>query len=206
MIPINLAIEDELSGAVLRRLLRHANRDYHVGNAYGRGGNGYLRKTIAGWNSAARGRPFIVLTDLDNFDCAPTLIKDWLGVPRHNNLLFRVAVREVEAWLLADITNLPRFLNISPSRMPGNPEQLADPKKALVDLARTSRSATIRNRLVPKSASTAKQGPDYNSCLSEFVSDNWNVDQACENSASLQRTVERLATFSPVWAHRTGDA
>lgn len=100
-IPVNLAVEDELSEVVLRRLLADA-RCYAVGTVYGRRGNGYLRKTIVGWNRAARGCPFIVLTDLDNTRCAPSLIAEWLTVPKHPNLLFRIAVREVEAWLLSD--------------------------------------------------------------------------------------------------------
>ena len=67
-IPVNLAIEDELSEAVLRRLLADARHGYVIGKAYGRNGYGYLRKTIAGWNRAAKGIPFVVLTDLDDAD------------------------------------------------------------------------------------------------------------------------------------------
>ena len=101
-IPVNLATEDELSEAVLRRLLDHADRGYAIGTAYGRRGFGYLRRTITGWNRAAQFVPFIVLTDLDRRPCPTELIEDWLREARHPNLLLRVAVREVEAWLLAD--------------------------------------------------------------------------------------------------------
>lgn len=200
MIPVNLATEDELSEAVLRRLLRHARRGYSVGNAYGRGGFGYLRKTIIGWNRAARGVPFIVLTDLDNCVCPPALIEQWLpATPKHPNLLFRIAVREVESWLLADSANLSEYLHINAKRMPENPDQIADPKKTLVDLARLSRSADVRGRIVPKSRSTATQGPDYNACLCAFVAGQWDIDLARANSASLDRAVRRLAIFAPIW-------
>jgi hypothetical protein len=64
-LPVHLAIEDELSEAVLRRLLAETNRGYTIGTAYGRSGYGYLRKTIGGWNHAAKGVPFVVLTDED---------------------------------------------------------------------------------------------------------------------------------------------
>lgn len=60
-IPVHLAVEDELSEAVLRRLLEHANRGYAVGVTFGRSGYGYLRNSIGGWNRAARGVPFVVL-------------------------------------------------------------------------------------------------------------------------------------------------
>jgi hypothetical protein len=199
MIPINLAIEDELSEAVLKRLLAHAQRDYHVGRSYGRTGYGYLRKTIGGWNQAARGKPFIVLTDLDRAACPPELIRQWLSRPQHPNLLLRVAIREVESWLLADSEKLPGYLNIREDQMPDSPDTLADAKQTLVNLARKSRSVEIRSRIVPKADSTAKQGPDYNACLCSFVGDRWDVDGACQRSPSLRRTVARLATFKPVW-------
>jgi hypothetical protein len=126
-LPVHLAIEDELSEAVLRRLLAETNRGYTIGTAYGRSGYGYLRKTIGGWNHAAKGVPFVVLTDLDDAECAPSLINECFPVPKHPNLLFRVA-----------------------------------------ELARKSRFGDIRTRVVPKRG-TAKQGPDYNTCLSGFV-------------------------------------
>ena len=51
----------------------------------------------------ARYQPVLVITDLDRVACAATLIRGWTAndtLPV--TLLLRVAVREVEAWLLAD--------------------------------------------------------------------------------------------------------
>ena len=62
-IPINLAVEDDLSEWVLRVLIDYVNREYSIGTTYGRNGFGYLRKTVRGWNTAARGIPFVLLTD-----------------------------------------------------------------------------------------------------------------------------------------------
>lgn len=198
MIPIHLAIEDELSEAVLRRLLAHTNRDYAVGNAFGRSGFGYLRSTISNWNRAAQYVPFVILTDLDNGSCPAQLIAAWLSEPKHPNLLLRVAVREVEAWLLADRSNRGLYLRVPERWPPTNPESILDPKAALVDSTRRSRSAEIRDRIVPRGGSTAKQGRDYNSCLSEFVRTDWNVREAAWESNSLSRTVEKLRRFHPV--------
>ena len=117
-IPVHLATEDELSEAVLRRLLASANRGYAIGAAYGRGGFGYLRRTIPGWNRAARTAPFVVLTDLDRCPCPPDLIGDWLKEPRHPNLMLRVAVREVESWLLAGRLNLAQYLYVAEKWIP----------------------------------------------------------------------------------------
>jgi len=198
LIPLSLATEDELSEAILYRLLTNVDR-YAIGTAYRRGGFGYLRRTINGWNRAARGIPFMVLTDLDTGECPARLIGDWLRVERHPNLLFRIAVREVESWLLADPTNLSEFLGVTATPLQTDTDAIADPKAALVNLARKSRSKTIRDRIVPRKGSTAKQGPDYNGCLVSFVRGRWDIDLAKKNSASLARTVDRLASFNPVW-------
>jgi hypothetical protein len=198
-IPINIAVEDDLSAVVLRRLLNHSGKDYCVGVTYGLTGFGYLKRTVHGWNAAARGIPFVLLTDLDTYSCPPQLITDWLKVPVHPNLVFRVAVREVEAWLLADSDNLGRFLAVSKTNIPPLCETISDPKAALVTLARRSRSREIRDRVAPRAGSTAKQGPDYNACLSSFVLSTWDIDVAATKAPSLRKAVDRLTTFTPVW-------
>jgi hypothetical protein len=199
VIPVDIAVEDALSETVVRRLLAYADRGYAVGVAYGRRGYGYLRGTIRGWNRAARGKPFIVLTDLDRHPCPTALIQEWLPEPQSPNLLLRIAVREVEAWLLADRANLAKYLSISPTRMPVEPDSLNDTKASLVDLAARSRSREVRTGIAPKRGSTAKQGPDYNASLSDFARSKWDIDAAQESSPSLARTVVRLETFTPVW-------
>lgn len=199
-IPIDLAVEDPLSEAVLRRMLERCGQNYAVGAVYNRGGNGYLRTRIRGWNTAAKGKPFLLVTDLDSAACPSALIEDWLSVPKHRNLLFRVAVREIEAWLLADTTGLAAYLAVKPGLVPKRPEDLPDPKRKLLELARVSRRKQIRQDIVPRTGSTAQQGPGYNACLSEFVQSVWDVESAASNSMSLRRTLDRLSTFRPVWA------
>jgi hypothetical protein len=197
-IPVNLATEDELSEVILYKVITQSNR-YAIGAAYRRGGFGYLRRTIPGWNRAARGIPFVVLTDLDTAECPARLIDDWLEDEQHPNLLFRIAVREVESWLLADFTNLSEFLKIGKAPALTNTDTIADPKAALVNLARKSRSRAIRDSIVPRKDSTAKQGRDYNGCLGSFVRERWDIDMAKTNSPSLARMVGRLNSFNPVW-------
>jgi len=199
MIPVNLAVEDALSETIVRRLLDYTDRSYAVGVAYGRRGYGYLRGTIRGWNRAASGIPFIVLTDLDHHLCPTALIQEWLPEPKSPNLLLRVAVREVEAWLLADRTNLANYLSVSPTRVPAEPDSLPDAKASLVDLAGRSRSREVRAGIAPKRGSTAKQGPDYNASLSDFARSHWNINAARLSSPSLARTIARLGVFTPVW-------
>jgi hypothetical protein len=198
-IPIQVAVEDSLSEVVVRTLLARSQRDYAVGAVFSHGGFGYLRKTCPGWNNAAKGAPFLLLTDLDQYACPPALIDDWLPDKRQPNLIFRVAVREVESWILADSRNFSVFLGISRDAMPTDPENLADAKQALVGLANRSRRTSTRSRLVPRAGSTAKQGPDYNQCLSEFVTRHWDEGEASANAPSLFGCIRALQVFKPTW-------
>jgi len=63
------------------RVILNATKRYAVGTAYRRGGFGYLRKSIQGWNAAAKGKPFVVLTDLDAGRCPPELIPNGSPLP-----------------------------------------------------------------------------------------------------------------------------
>ncbi len=199
-IPVHLVVEDDLSESVIRRLLLDTGRDYAIGTVFGRTGFGYLQSRANNWNAAAAaGTPIVLLTDLDQHPCPPGLIDDWLDREPHANLIFRVAVKEVESWLLADRDGLANFLGISAVNIPLQPDQIADPKQSLVNLARRSRTRALRESIVPRRGSTAVQGPDYNGCLVDFVRTQWSHEAAVECSPSLSRTWERLMVFEPNW-------
>jgi hypothetical protein len=198
-IPINIAVEDLLSETVARRLLADSGRDFAVGVVYNRGGNGYLRKTAKGWNSAAKSTPFFLLTDLDSVPCPSLLRSTWLSASLHPNFIFRVAVREVESWLLADRHGLSSFLRVPKTSCPEQPDDLSDAKASLVALASRSPLNVIKTRIVPRAKSTAKQGRDYNGCLSDFVMTRWNPSEAALSSPSLDRCRRKLASFAPLW-------
>jgi hypothetical protein len=195
-IPVNLVVEDPLSEAVVRRVLRQAGVKYAVGSCYRPGGFGYIKKKIGAFNRAARHRPFFVLTDFDKTDCAPALIRAWLEEDPHPNPLFRVAVREVESWLVADAAG---FLGIGVRNVPGNPDEIADPKRKLIDLARTSRRREPRDSSVPRRGGTAQVGPDYNGCMTAFAAKSWNLTEAAKRSCSLRRFRSAVDSFRPLW-------
>ena len=198
-IPIHLVVEDELSEAVLREMLRQSGRSFAVGAAYQGGGFGYLRKNVKGFNHGAKGTPYFLLTDLDKNECAPMLIRGWLTVPLHPNLIFRVAVHEVEAWILADREAFACFLGISPRDIPSEVDSIQDPKEKLISLARTSPKRELKNSLVPRRGSTARVGRDYNGRLSEFVHNRWRLDESKRVSPSLLRAANAIGTFEPHW-------
>jgi hypothetical protein len=195
--PVNLAVEDALSEAMLRKMIEQCAEALDVCACYQRHGQGYLKKNIGGFNSAARITPFIVLTDLDAIECAPFLITEWLPYGSHRNLLLRVAVREVESWLLANRDGFARYLSISEALIPLKVEDIMDPKQFLIGLARKSKKRSIREAIVPKMGSGAVQGPDYNGALIDFVRHFWDIDEAANNAASISRAIERIAAFRP---------
>jgi hypothetical protein len=200
-IPIHLAVEDDLSESLVRRLLLDTGRDYCIGTVFGRGGFGYLQNRANNWNAAAAaGTPILLLTDLDQHHCPSHLIDSWLDLEPHPNLMFRVAVREVESWLLADQNGFANFLEIRSVLVPSQPDLIPDPKQSLVNLARRSRIRTLRESIVPRRGSTALQGPDYNGCLGNFVRNHWDRDAAAARSPSLGRAWGRLMAFEPDWA------
>ncbi len=169
-IPIDLVVEDELSEAVACKLLESSPRPYAHRIVYSRGGFGYIKKNICGFNNAAKGTPYLVLTDLDTEVCAPALIGKWLNNRTlQPNLLFRVAVKEVEAWLLAHRSAFAEFVGVREGLVPRDVEQICDPKKKLIDIVRRSRRKRIREDIVPPAHSTREQGPDYNGRLARFV-------------------------------------
>ena len=199
-IPINIAVEDPLSEAVLRRLLVTSGQDFAMGTVYGRGGVGYLRRMVAGFNNAARaGTPFLVLADLDRQVCAPEVIAQWLPHGAHANLLLRFAVREVEAWVMGDAVAFARFLGVRRARIPDAPESLGDPKRELVNIARFSTKRDIRADIVPLPNSTAPVGRNYNARLGQFVVSAWRPNVARQAVDSLDRAICALETFQPTW-------
>jgi len=187
---VSAAVEGLVDEAVVQRLIDHVGGV--PGPVYGKNGKTALRSRVRGYNNAAQRAPWIVLVDLNGeYDCAPPLRSAWLrdAAP---HLCFRVAVREVEAWLLADHESLAHFLRIAAARVPRQPETLDDPKRALVDLARTSRLRAMREDMVPREGSGRSIGPAYPSRVIEFVRNQWRPDVAARQADSLQRAIACL--------------
>ncbi len=199
-IPISLVVEDELSEAVARKLLESGSRSYAVQVVYNRGGYGYIKKNIRGFNNAAKGTPYLVLTDLDARECPPSMIDRWFApASLEPNLLFCVAVREVEAWLLAHRSAFAEFVGVGEALVPQDVEQIDDPKKKLIEIVRNSRRRRIREDIVPPRRSTRVQGPDYNGRLVRFVEAHWNPRYCADVSRSLEKAIQRIDAFQPTW-------
>jgi hypothetical protein len=203
-VPLNLAVEDALTESLFAKILKMLPTAYAIRTIYNRGGYGYLRQNINGFNNAAKGIPFLIGTDLDRYECPPALIVDWLLRPRHHNLLVRVAVREAEAWVLADKENFASFLGIRPVLIPDDVEAIPDPKLELIQLARRARRRELREDICPPAQSTRRVGPNYNSRLSAFVHQHWDPNTARERANSLARAIDCLVAFRPLWPEPDG--
>jgi hypothetical protein len=187
-----LAVEDRLSEVVCRRVLARFRPDIVVRAVIGHRGQGQLRSRIREINRTANSLSVLLLTDLDSqYPCAPSLISHWLpSRARHLNL--RVAVREVESWLLADREGLASALSIAASKIPFNVDSIPDPKQFIVNLARVSRRRNVKEDFVPAPGGTAQIGPAFTIRLVEFAQNQWNVHAAANQSNSLARMVRSL--------------
>jgi hypothetical protein len=193
MTAIYIASEDALAEAIADRLIAEENEGMYVAVRVRRNGNGYLRRTLPRFVNISYNIPVLLLTDLDRYACPAGLIDDWRGnieLPR--KMLFRVAVREAEAWLLADREGCAQFSGVPLHRIPDHPELLDDPKEALLNLVRRYAKKTIRSDILPEKGSTAKIGLAYNQVLGTFVQQSWSPERAEEVAESLKRTRQRI--------------
>lgn len=187
---ISAAVEGLVDEAVVRQLVGHVGAE--TAGVYGKNGKSYLRQRLAAYNNAARFTPWIVLVDLNrDAECAPPLRDEWLHEPAPH-MCFRVAVREIESWLIADRERIARFLSVPVSRVPSAPEVIDDPKRVVVELAAQSRRRDIREDMVPRPGSGRPAGPAYASRLIEFVANHWRPKVAARSSDSLKRCLNRL--------------
>lgn len=187
---IVLATEDELSEAVGHCLAAEAGLT--VEQNLRRGGSGYLKSKLQSFCEIALHQPVFLLTDLDRLKCAPSLIKKWMGnLEQPQNLEFRVAIREIESWLLADHEAMRNLLGGRIGKLPLDPDSLSDPKQALLTLAgRAPRE--IREDIVAMDGALARQGLGYNAQLCQMVRSSWQPARAAERSASLAQARVRL--------------
>jgi hypothetical protein len=197
-LPLYLAVEDDLSEFVLRRIVG-MRAALQVQAVFSRGGSGYLKKRVGAFNQAAEQCPFLVLTDLDKGVCAPDLVRNWLGgKARHPHFLLRVAVPEVESWLLADSDGLRRFLGLRGAKDIAQPERLADAKAQLLLWAEKAAARDIRQALVWCDRHGQRHpGPDYNGTLARFVQGTWNFQAAARRCASLAGLIRAVEDLDP---------
>jgi len=202
---VALATEDELSEAVgLRLLSEHAILVQTSPMKLRKGGFGYLRKRMDSWRQMAQRQIVMLLTDMDRIACPVLLLEDWLGVDRAcpENLIFRIAEREVESWLLADHEALIQLMG-KKVKLPSAPDSLPDPKLFLLEQAQKAPRA-IREDLIAREGVMTRQGLGYNARLVSWVNAEWCPKRAADRSPSLARARRALDNAAVLLAQKHG--
>jgi hypothetical protein len=186
------AVEGPIDEVVLRQVVDCVSRQVEV--VYVTEGKPNLLRRLAGFNQAARHTPWIVVIDLNGAECAPAHVAECLPSPEEH-MVFRVAVRAIEAWLLADRERFASFFGVAPARVPLDPDAENDPKETVVNIARHSRRRAIRDDVVPTQGGGRRVGPGYAARVIEFVlsqDGGWRPQVAARQSDSLARCLRAL--------------
>jgi hypothetical protein len=188
--PISGVVEGIVDEAIVRSLLATVRRP--ISTVYVQHGKPRLLSKLSGFNSAATFSPWLVIVDLNgDAECAPEFVRNHMPSPAPQ-MLFRVAVRQAETWLMGDRERLAAYLRVSQSRIPFSPEDELDAKASMVNIARRSRDRTIRDDMVPTARSGRKTGANYAGRLIEFATREWRPEKAAECVDSLSRCLRRL--------------
>lgn len=190
--------EDALSMAIARRLLKEYFAGYsHRKASEDQGGKESVRKKMNKYIERAQLKPFLILVDQDREKCPLVVAQHFLKAAKQPcfppKMIFAVATREIEAWLLGDEVGLSAFLGVSRAKWPQSPETLPKPKRALVKIAQKSRK--YRAEICPEEPK--RVGPGYNDTLAEFARKHWNFHKAAANCPSLRHLIDKLNHLKP---------
>ena len=184
-----------MSQAVAERLIYEYAPALKLTQIFGLSGFGELKRKMPTFDKIAQySEPILVITDLDSLQlCLLRFRSEWCqGLQMLPDFVFRIAVAEIESWLLADRRQVAQWLGIAESLVPRHPEAVPQPKECLVGLARRSRNRRLREAMVPKPSSTGATGPGYNDCVSEFATLHWHPSIARTIAPSLNRAIIRI--------------
>ncbi len=167
-----------------------------AGDTYGRRGEGQLDQQLARYNAAAMRQPWVVLHDLDADESCPGALCQRLLPQPAALMCLRIAVRSVEAWLLADRQAFGDYFKVRQASLPKDVEGMQQPKRTMLEIL-SSASPALRDALVRRSRqSSVAIGPEYNSLLAELRREAWRPDSAGQDCRSLTRKLNRLVAFS----------
>jgi hypothetical protein len=195
---VDVVVEGEPDEALAEKVLRYAG--FEPLPAHGKCGRGYIDSNIARFNHAADRTPWFVLRDWDADDqsrCAAELVRRLLPEPARK-MRFRIAVRSVESWLMADRVAMARFLEVEPNAIPEVPDTIPKPKSFLVKLAGRSKNTIVRKDMVPESGASSKVGKRYNLLLTRFALEKWGPGRAAHYSPSLRKCIAALRDLRTV--------
>lgn len=200
MIPINVVVEGLSDKAVANQILIETRKDF-VPLFHIKGGKSNIVKKFAAYNYSARTQYWFVLMDIDNPKKCPSAVIQEMASELNPGMCFRLAIPQIESWLIADRRGLSKFLGISVDLITTYPDQLPNAKTEMVNLAYKSTKRLIRNDMVLETKNSIEPGLGYSLRLSEFASKHWNVHEASLNSPSLAKCINALKKLAHVKLH-----
>ncbi len=187
----NLLVEGYVDEALASKLISHCGHE--SGITFGIKGWTYIHSKAKSFDQSCHGQGLLTLVDLmDTREQCPSVVVNAWVPNRSPHHVFRVVMREAESWVLADRDSIAEFLGIPIAKIPFAPEDLEDPKRTLINLARTSRRKTVRDALVPADNTSASEGPLYTSEITKYIAERWNPEKASAQAPSLARAITRL--------------
>lgn len=164
---IGVVVEGLTDRVALENILATRSRTLDPHRVIITGGKQQFDTRLAKYNLAARHGPWLALRDADHDadGCPVALRRALLAAPHCPALCLRLAVRTLDAWLLADADAFATHFSVPRSKVPKDPEELARPKDALVNACRASKRREVRAAMVPPEG-TKGPGPEYTGFVS----------------------------------------
>lgn len=191
---LRVFVEGETDEPFARRVVEAAG--HSVDAVFPMHGHGEIDKRVDRWCKPANTRPMLILRDLHpalGKGCASALVRHLVGIGPHSaTTVFRIAERELEAWLLADRKAVAAYFQVRPVAVPVSPDMQLDPKQTLVNVCRSSSSSRIQKGMVPSPSSRRKVGPQFTGLVLTFGRSHWDATRARTASPSLDRAIVAL--------------
>lgn len=187
------AVEGPADEAVAESLIRSVGLTPR--RIFTAGGKSRLDAKLPGYNRSGFHRAWLVLRDLDHDDdlhCVAEVAAGLLREPVAPKMAFRLVVRSVESWLLADRQGFSEHFRVRLTAVPPAPDSLDNPKRSLIAACRSSQSRSVRAAVVPRPGSGRMVGADYTTSMRDFTLEGWSPERARSESPSLDRALRRL--------------
>jgi hypothetical protein len=175
---IGIVVEGTTDRFAAQRLLAACDLQVDASRVIVTGGKQRFDARIAKYNEAAKFLPWLALRDADrDADGCPVALRRRLLVgPQSEALCLRLAVRTIDAWLLADRAAFSDYFAVPMSRIPIDPERLDRPKDALTNVCRSTRRRAVRQAMVPPDGSHGP-GPEYTANIINYCRAAWRPAQ-----------------------------
>ncbi|MDM8357930.1 hypothetical protein [Pandoraea communis] len=188
--------EDELCCVLADALLLHIGLPFEVKQRLVSGGESKFRQKISAMNNVAKNvMPVLMVADADQAACVVEQRNLWLPENPSKRLAMRLAVKEAEAWILADHVGFSTFANVSRDIFPARPEDENDPKQTLLGIVKRCKRRDLREEMLPIKGATSPVGLGYNIHMNDFVKNYWNAERAAHRAPSLARAIPRIESL-----------